>query len=1157
MAKTKTITLPFPYRGIDKSIAHAMQPGLTTHKARNVRATPPISGRVGGGSRPALKNVFGSGSGSATSFRTTHLEVFPTSVSSVPAADSLLNVEVTETFVGRTITGNASARTSSPHTSTSSSYNTQHIPTNIGGDLVVFCRNEANSGKVDNYYGYRVSDSDGSETSGTLDSGEDGGLMLEAAVSGTAPNVKSRFPGVAVAYQTTNDVEVNFYAKAVATTAGTGAGNCGGQADHNGIGPFIRGSRDLSTYYLATLEPNGSLPAADSNVKLVIWSVNASGVATSVATSGNIKAVKGSSGSYTTEGGCTIRIYQQGAYINATCAWADGWLSNTADILFASYNAGVEPAVGSNATDPENRGGIASTWVTDGTNEAGTLNRFCIRSIKYTKRVPAGAVTMGDLDANSVNLKGGRYYLPVGSASASVTSVPAMAQFGEADSDSNGLYDGEGSDTGPDGSSHNVPRIDTAFRSTECLWGILQGMTATTRTSVVHVQNRNTGNTSRVHVEVRGRAKTIASLDSAAGITQVEDIPGAAIRLATTGATNNWKTGLLIEWKHGAGKDDADPYFDRAMQDSWDTIRLVGLSNGTRTVLKTFTVDGASSSTAIHMPPFRADAYQRWEDSGHAIDHTDYRLYWKVNGIVQLVLRPNSTSTSGLVHGISGTTYSDWITALNATDKTVLSASKNVGYCFWPEASGTIDSYTFGGRVMNIDAELPTVLPIAETKGKVLIFTANGAVAVGDPESGTKFGLVGVGPKNPVVCTACDFNRCFAVDGGTSVYMDSPFTDGVKPWVATAGTLPEKCRLAAWFMGSMVLAAPVESPTLAYVSRHGDPFDWDYGADPVDTAAFAMFTSRYGEPTEPIIALIPAADDVLLFAGSTMMNAMVGDPRAGGQFVKASPGVGIVSPRAWCIDDQGSIWFIGVGGLYRMPPRGGAPENVSRGRLGRAFDNIDSETLFVQMEFDPSSRIVHIFLTNRATTEYSYHYAYDVGLDAFFEDRFDGDRSSINQAKINPWATSVLISSNPVYRRVIIAGDDGAVRMFSDTETHDDGVLANQPIITDVELVVPDDGGMAESMVKEVMVFGYLTSQAFTVNWKTGNSPQDVAEDVAPDDPTVATFTVSSSAASYQRPVSVRRRGGAHKMQITSTTVDRRQALERVVVVMEERGRRR
>ena len=1145
------VNLPFPVRGIDRSVPYAAQPGLTTHTAINVRPRPPISGRYGGGSRPALKKLFarqisgnGTADGSTTYLnRVNHLEVFPTSVSSVTSTDSLYNVEVTETFVGRTKTSELGAARTTVG-ATTASYNTLAIPGNIGSDLVMFCRNEANSGKVDNYYGFRLSTYDGSSTSGTLAAGT-GGLIFDVAVpSGSSPNLKSRFPGVAVAYQTTNDIEAVFYFNKTGTTAGTGSGNLGGQNSYNGIGPFIRGKRDLSTYYMATLAPaaattiSDALPDVSGAVRLMLWSISSSGVATKVGTHSVSKTLVAAGASL-----CTIRIYQQGEFVNATCSW-DGWGDD--DVLFASYNAGTTPAVGDNATDPENRGGVAMIYATDGTSESGDHRSRCMASIKYTKRVPAGAVTTGDLDAMSVNLRGGRYFLPNGSASASVTSVPALAQFGEADANADGLYDGEGAADGPDAGSHNVPRIDSGFTNAECTTGVLQGMTATTRTSFAQIQNRNTGNTNRVHVEVRGRTLRIASLDSAAGINQVEDIPGVALRLAITGATNNWKSGLFIEWKHGAGKTDEDPYFDRAMQDAWDTIRVVGLANGSRTVLKTYTVDGSGGSTAMHMPPFRADAYQRWEDSGHALTSSSLRFYWKVNGIVMLTINPNSDISGWAT--FTGTT-------LNATDKTVLDSSKHVGVCFWPEATGTIDSYTYGGRVMDITLEQPSTLSTSETKSKVLAFT-RGNVFAGDAESGTIAELSGDGPLNPVVSTASIYNRCFAVDGGSSVYMDFPFTSGVLPWVATDGDLPEKCRLVAYWMGRVVLAAPTDDPRLVYFSRVGDPFDWDYGADPPETAALALANSRFGLPAEPVIALIPGADDILYVCGSTTINAMVGDPSAGGQFVLVSPGVGIIGPRAWCIDDHGVIYFMGVGGLYKMVGAS-QPVNVSGSRLGTDFDNTDASGLFVQLEFDPVSRCIYIFRTNTDATGYSEHVVYDLATDSFWNDRYDGDRSNTNQAKINPWSSAVLVSSTPAYRRLIIGGNDGYIRMLSDTQENDDGSVASQPVITNVSFAVPDGGGTMETMLEDLTIFGHLGSDAFTIYHTCGDSMQDVANDVATDDNSVSTITVTAAAKSYQTPVSVRRRGGAHKLRLYSATADRLWGLEKIVAKMSPRGRRR
>lgn len=57
-AQPKPIDLQFPVKGVDRSLTARMQPPLTTYELLNVRAFPPSSDRLGGGTREGLSKLF-------------------------------------------------------------------------------------------------------------------------------------------------------------------------------------------------------------------------------------------------------------------------------------------------------------------------------------------------------------------------------------------------------------------------------------------------------------------------------------------------------------------------------------------------------------------------------------------------------------------------------------------------------------------------------------------------------------------------------------------------------------------------------------------------------------------------------------------------------------------------------------------------------------------------------------------------------------------------------------------------------------------------------------------------------------------------------------------------------------------------------------------
>ena len=153
--------------------------------------------------------------------------------------------------------------------------------------------------------------------------------------------------------------------------------------------------------------------------------------------------------------------------------------------------------------------------------------------------------------------------------------------------------------------------------------------------------------------------------------------------------------------------------------------------------------------------------------------------------------------------------------------------------------------------------------------------------------------------------------------------------DGSRWRESTVGITPTNCPIVSRHMGRIVLAG--NPPNVWYMSRVGDPMDWDFGADPFDTARAIASTSSndLGVIGETITAVIPWQDDRSLFCSASGCHMMVGDPADGGVLLDYSNTVGCLGQFAWTLDSSGALYMVSSDGVYRCASPNSAPENIS------------------------------------------------------------------------------------------------------------------------------------------------------------------------------------------------------------------------------------
>lgn len=262
-----------------------------------------------------------------------------------------------------------------------------------------------------------------------------------------------------------------------------------------------------------------------------------------------------------------------------------------------------------------------------------------------------------------------------------------------------------------------------------------------------------------------------------------------------------------------------------------------------------------------------------------------------------------------------------------------------------------------------------------------------------------------------------------------SAKVFDPREETLVEYRATAGFVPGGSRIIELYRDRIVLAGGDLLPHVWYMSRQGDPFDWDYSQED-SAAAVAAQSSRAGQLAEPITALIAHGDECLIIGCYNSLWIVRGDPGYGGSLDQLSRKVGIVGPRAWCRTADDMCVFLSPDGLWVMPAGcSGVPTSLSRERMPDELLGINSTRQSVNLEFDTVYRGVHIFVTSRDGSEAS-HWWFDWETKSFWRVKLQGDHEPYSTHERIAW------SDTPV---VLVAGQDGYIRYFDRAFQVDDG----------------------------------------------------------------------------------------------------------------------
>ncbi len=252
------------------------------------------------------------------------------------------------------------------------------------------------------------------------------------------------------------------------------------------------------------------------------------------------------------------------------------------------------------------------------------------------------------------------------------------------------------------------------------------------------------------------------------------------------------------------------------------------------------------------------------------------------------------------------------------------------------------------------------------------------------------------------------------------------------------GSLPGKATLIALYRGRIVLAGNPARPFQWYMARQNNPYDFAYFAnDPQSPVAGG--NADAGELGDTVTALIPYKDDYLVFGCTNTIWVMRGDAAAGGSLDEVSLTTGIFGPMSHCWDDKDNLYFFGSGGIYRIPPGFGPPENLTAGVLPNIITDlgVDPSTHRVVLVYDRRRLGILIAITT-LTTGANINYWFDLITQGFFPETYPTENAV--------YAATFYGAQDSDYRRLLVGGADGFIRFFDDSAKDDDVGLVDKAI---------------------------------------------------------------------------------------------------------------
>lgn len=423
-------------------------------------------------------------------------------------------------------------------------------------------------------------------------------------------------------------------------------------------------------------------------------------------------------------------------------------------------------------------------------------------------------------------------------------------------------------------------------------------------------------------------------------------------------------------------------------------------------------------------------------------------------------------------------------------------------------------------------------------------------------------------PSSPNIQATQLFGRLYIVDGTTGIIVEGRDSGGSgvpldsddavdfqhTSWPAEiaasgVGTLPPFCHGITGYNGRVVLYGDSSDPNNWYMSRVADPLDWDFAADPFPTSAFAADNSDFGANPDPVLAMIPWHNDLMLIGGMRSIRQVTGDPGLGGRIDVVTDAVGMLGFDSWTIGMSGTLYFLAHDGFYRYPIGAGSlpPDaNISEGVLNDFLAGVDMGDYQVIVRYDPFASGVYIWITPLDGSESGLHVFYDEQGGGFWP---------MEYANVDHqcYAAATLRGNNLARQTVLMGCIDGYIRRHDRDALDDDGTTI-ESYVEYAPIYVQD--GTAEGVLRELVMEMGTGDNIGDVTWtlKAAATAQDLDADVLWGS---RTGTLLASVGSFKHVIRRSLRFGAAQLRLDHSDAGKTFAIERAYARQKIGGRRR